>query len=102
MKKFSKNSKLNALYNYIYNEYKEGEKETENGLNNDVIYIYENHMNYYLNGCGSFVYYYQLVEILKECGYKNPDKWTCKKLDDTFINATNYITYKYYKEVKSK
>lgn len=102
MKKFSKNPKLNKLYNYIYDEFKENEGEFESGINDNVIYCYENNINYYYNGCASFVYTEQLRQILKDCGYKNTDKYNNIQLDNIFINVTNYMTYRYYLEVKSK
>lgn len=86
--KFSKNRKLNMLLNGILDDLKElGSEEVRHYMRE-----FKNEPDYNIAQYGNLIiYYYDIRNFYKSCGYKTIEKWSDQKLWETYKRQVGYV-----------
>lgn len=93
MKKFSKNQKLNSLLKSIYESLEELGREEVKRYKKEFKYESDYNIVQYGN---LLIYYYDIRNLYKNCGYKSMDKMSNEKLWETYKRQVGYIARMYF------
>ena len=91
MNKYSKNNKLNKVLMKIESDLLDlGLEEIERYYNE-----FSNEVDYNIVQYGNMlVYYDQIYDFYRKCGYKSTDKMSTDKIWDLYKNQVGYVTRK--------
>lgn len=93
--RFSKNAKLNKALETIYNDLINcGIEEVKHYFNE-----FKNEPDYNIAQYGNLlIYYNDIYNFYRECGYKSTDKFSTDKIWETYKRQVGYITRYIIKE----
>lgn len=100
MIRFSKNNKLNNALTGIYNQLKDFDTDGNGKSTGAVIQYYKDfkrEKDYNIAQYGNLlVYYYQIYEFYKNCGYKSTANFSTSKIWDIYCRQVGYIVRNYF------
>ena len=94
MLKLSRNKKLNSVLNVIYEDLQEVGLETIQHYKNEFKNVSDYNIAQYGN---MLVWLSDIRKMYRDCGYKSMEKWSDKKIWDTYKRQVGYIARMHFR-----